>query len=53
MHDGSFEEQLGQIMGCKGSELAITKNVSEGVNLACRAIALKKGDEVIIIKALC
>jgi cysteine desulfurase / selenocysteine lyase len=50
MHDGSFEEQLGQIMGCKGSELAITKNVSEGVNLACRAIALKKGDEVIITR---
>jgi selenocysteine lyase/cysteine desulfurase len=48
MHDGSFEENLGQILGCKGSELAITKNVSEGVNLACRAIALKKGDEVII-----
>ena len=44
MHDGSFEENLGQILGCKGSELAITKNVSEGVNLACRAIALKKGD---------
>jgi selenocysteine lyase/cysteine desulfurase len=48
MHDGSFEENLGQILGCKGSELAITKNVSEGVNLACRAINLKKGDEVII-----
>jgi len=38
MHDGSFEEQLGSLIGCKGSELAITKNVSEGVNLACRAI---------------
>jgi selenocysteine lyase/cysteine desulfurase len=48
MHDGSFEESLAQILGCKGSELAITKNVSEGVNLACRAIPLKKGDEVII-----
>ncbi len=48
MHDGSFEENLGQLLGCKGSELAITKNVSEGVNLACRAINLKKGDEVII-----
>ena len=48
MHDGSFEENLSQILGCKGSELAITKNVSEGVNLACRAISLKKGDEVII-----
>ena len=50
MHDGSFEEQLAQIIGCKGSELAITKNVSEGVNLACRAIPLKKGDEVIITR---
>lgn len=48
MHDGSFEENLAKILGCKGSELAITKNVSEGVNLACRAINLKKGDEVII-----
>jgi selenocysteine lyase/cysteine desulfurase len=48
MHDGSFEENLGQLLGCKGSELAITKNVSEGINLACRAINLKKGDEVII-----
>lgn len=50
MHDGSFEEQLAKIIGCKGSELAITKNVSEGVNLACRAIPLKKGDEVIITR---
>jgi cysteine desulfurase / selenocysteine lyase len=50
MHDGSFEEQLAQIIGCKGNELAITKNVSEGVNLACRAIPLKKGDEVIITR---
>jgi L-cysteine/cystine lyase len=48
MHDGSFEEHLGKLLGCKGSELAITKNVSEGVNLASRAIPLKKGDEVII-----
>ena len=50
MHDGSFEDQLAAIIGCKGSELAITKNVSEGVNLACRAIPLKKGDEVIITR---
>ena len=48
MHDGSFEDQLAAIIGCKGSEIAITKNVSEGVNLACRAITLKRGDEVII-----
>jgi len=48
MHDGSFEDQLAAIIGCKGSEIAITKNVSEGVNLACRAISLKRGDEVII-----
>lgn len=50
MHDGSFEDQLGTIIGCRGSELAITKNVSEGVNLASQAITLKKGDEVIITK---
>ena len=50
MHDGSFEEQLARIVGCKGSELAITKNVSEGVNLACRAIQLSRGDEVIITR---
>jgi len=50
MHDGGFEEQLGSLIGCKGSELAITKNVSEGVNLACRAITLTKGDEVIITR---
>ena len=48
MDDGSFQENLGQLLGWKGSELAITKNGSEGVNLACRAITLKKGDEVII-----
>jgi selenocysteine lyase/cysteine desulfurase len=50
MHDGSFEEQLAKLIGCKGSELAITKNVSEGVNLACRAINLTRGDEVIITR---
>ncbi|MDA1182249.1 MAG: aminotransferase class V-fold PLP-dependent enzyme [Bacteroidetes bacterium] len=49
-HDGSIEDMLASIIGCKGTEIAITKNVSEGVNHACWGIALEKGDEVIISK---
>ena len=48
--DGSLEKSIAQLTGVDESEIAITKNVSEGVNLACWAMNLKAGDEVLITK---
>ena len=48
--DGSLEAAIADVLGCDAEEIAITKNVSEGVNLACWGIPLKKGDEVLITK---
>jgi selenocysteine lyase/cysteine desulfurase len=48
--DGSLEKLIAEITGAKDTEIAITKNVSEGVNLACWAMDLKAGDEILITK---
>lgn len=48
--DGSLEAAIASVVGCHADEIAVTKNVSEGVNLACWGMPLKKGDEVLITK---
>ncbi len=48
--DGSLEKMIAELTGVDESEIAITKNVSEGVNLACWAMDLKTGDEILITK---
>ena len=48
--DGSLEKMIAELTGASESEIAITKNVSEGVNLACWAMDLKSGDEILITK---
>lgn len=41
-------QRLGELMHCEASEVAITHNVSEGINIAAWALPLKSGDEVIL-----
>jgi selenocysteine lyase/cysteine desulfurase len=41
-------KRLAQMMQCDASEIAITHNVSEGINIAAWALPLQKGDEVIL-----
>lgn len=47
-HRDSLQKEIGGLIGCDYSEIAITKNVSEGVNLAAWGVSMKKGDEVLM-----
>ena len=42
------QERLAQLMKCNADEIAITHNVTEGINIAAWALPLEKGDEVIL-----
>ncbi len=39
---------LGRFLGAKSSEISFTRNVTEGINIACWGFPLVAGDEVII-----
>lgn len=41
-------EKLGGFVGAKSDEIAFTHNVTEGINIACWGLPLKRGDEVIM-----
>lgn len=48
---GGWEEaakKIAAFVGADESEIALTSNVTQGVNIACWGFPLKKGDEVII-----
>jgi selenocysteine lyase/cysteine desulfurase len=49
---GGYEKEaldaLARVLHCKADEISLTKNVTEGINLACWGLDLKKGDEVIL-----
>ncbi len=48
---GGYDSTPGKIakfVGADESEITLTHNVTEGVNIACWGVPLKKGDEVII-----
>ncbi|MBL7900848.1 MAG: aminotransferase class V-fold PLP-dependent enzyme [Bacteroidia bacterium] len=47
-HNDNLQKELASVIGADVKEVTITKNVSEGVNLACWGIPLKSGDEVIM-----
>ena len=36
-----------QLLGCDASELAFTRNATEGINIVCNGLPLKSGDEII------
>ncbi len=48
---GGYESSMPKIakfVGVDDTEIALTHNVTEGINLACWGVPLKKGDEVIV-----
>jgi cysteine desulfurase / selenocysteine lyase len=36
-----------QMFGCDATELAFTRNATEGINIVCNGLPLKRGDEII------
>lgn len=48
---GGYEssiEKLAQFVGAHKDEIALTHNVTEGINIGCWGLPLKRGDEVIL-----
>jgi cysteine desulfurase/selenocysteine lyase len=37
----------GKLLGCDATELAFTRNATEGINIVCNGLPLKRGDEII------
>ncbi len=37
----------GQLLGCDPEEIAFTRNATEGINIVCNGLPLKRGDEII------
>ncbi len=44
----STSGKLGKFLGAHEDEIALTHNVTDGINIACWGLPLKKGDEVIL-----
>lgn len=36
-----------QLLGCDAGELAFTRNATEGINIVCNGLPLKRGDEIV------
>lgn len=47
---GLVRKKLADFIGAEPSEIAFTKNTSEGLNIAANAVALHPGDEVLLIE---
>lgn len=53
-HHGSYggweatEDRLAKFVGAEKEEIALTHNVTDGINIACWGLPLKRGDEVIL-----
>ncbi len=48
---GSYDAtpgKIAQFVGANADEIALTHNVTDGINIACWGVPLKKGDEVIL-----
>lgn len=48
---GGYEaatDRLARFVGANAEEIALTHNVTEGINIACWGLPLKRGDEVIL-----
>ncbi|MFQ5640175.1 MAG: aminotransferase class V-fold PLP-dependent enzyme [bacterium] len=43
----SIKGKAAQILGCYADEIAYTRNATEGINIVCNGLPLKRGDEVI------
>ncbi len=42
-----IKEKAAALLGCEAEELAYTRNATEGINVVCNGLPLKRGDEVI------
>ncbi len=47
-HEDAALKALGKFLNVKDTELSLTRNVTEGINIACWGLNLVKGDEVIM-----
>lgn len=43
----SIKQKAAALLGCEAEELAYTRNATEGINIVCNGLPLKRGDEVI------
>jgi len=43
----SVKQKAATLLGCEAEELAYTRNATEGINIVCNGLPLKRGDEVI------
>lgn len=43
----NVKQKAGALLGCDAEELAYTRNATEGINIVCNGLPLKRGDEVI------
>jgi selenocysteine lyase/cysteine desulfurase len=42
-----IKEKAARLLGCEPEEIAYTRNATEGINIVCNGLPLKRGDEVI------
>lgn len=43
----SLKQKAAALLGCDAEEIAYTRNATEGINIVCNGLPLKRGDEVI------
>lgn len=43
----SLKQKAAALLGCAAAEIAYTRNATEGINIVCNGLPLKRGDEVI------
>jgi len=43
----SIKQKIATLLGCDAEEIAYTRNATEGINIVCNGLPLKRGDEVI------
>ncbi len=43
----SIKQKAATLLGCDPEEIAYTRNATEGINIVCNGLPLKRGDEVI------
>jgi selenocysteine lyase/cysteine desulfurase len=43
----SIKQKAATLLGCEAEELAYTRNATEGINIVCNGLPLKRGNEVI------
>ncbi|MDZ7344134.1 MAG: aminotransferase class V-fold PLP-dependent enzyme [candidate division KSB1 bacterium] len=43
----AIKQKAAQLLGCEAEEIAYTRNATEGINIVCNGLPLKRGDEVL------